>query len=232
MSAGIVHETCPVTLIGGGKVKNSLLRAAIVHAPGVVCADGGARAALRAGLEPLAVIGDFDSIDTKTRAAIAPGILHHIEEQDSTDFEKALRAIEAPLVIGVGFHGGRVDHQLAALHGLLRYPERRVVLLSGQDAVFLLPPEVQLDLVAGTRVSLFPMRAVGVRSEGLRWATEGIGFAPGGRIGTSNAATGPVRLETGAPGMLGIVPVEELARVVEGLLGAGAGWPAISSSGH
>ncbi|MDQ2094842.1 thiamine diphosphokinase [Rhodalgimonas zhirmunskyi] len=227
MLTRIVHENRPVTLIGGGKVKKSLLRAAIVHAPGVVCADGGARAALKAGLEPLAVIGDFDSIDAKTRAAIAPERLHPVEEQDSTDFEKALRAIEAPLVIGVGFHGGRVDHQLAALHGLLRYPERRVVLLSGQDAVFLLPPELRLDLGTGTRVSLFPMLGVGVRSDGLRWATEGIEFVPGGRIGTSNEAMGPVQLRADGPGMLGIVPVAELARVVEALLGAGAGWPAL-----
>lgn len=228
MNGPIVHTDRPVTLVGGGKVKKSLLNAMIVHAPEVVCADGGARIAVEMGLNPAAVIGDFDSIDAETRAAIAAERLFPIEEQDSTDFEKCLRAIDAPLVLGVGFHGGRADHQLAALHGLMRYPERRCVLVSARDTICLCPPDVTLDLAPGTRLSLFPMGEVGVRSEGLRWPTGEIDFRPGHRIGTSNEVTGRVRLRADAPRMLLILPLPCLPPLIDGL--RQPGWPAVPST--
>ena len=41
---------------------------------------------------------------------LAPGVLRPITEQDSTDFEKCLRRISAPEILGFGFLGARVDH--------------------------------------------------------------------------------------------------------------------------
>ena len=214
MSELIVHETDPIVLVGGGKVKKSTLQAAIVHGKTIVAADGAADVVLRYGLVPDAVIGDFDSISTAARKAIPAGRQHRIAEQDSTDFEKCLGLIAAPLVIGVGFSGGRLDHQLAALHGLIRYPEQPCVLLGKRDLVFLAPPEVALDPPVKSRFSLFPMMEVGMRSEGLRWPLDGIGFAPGARIGTSNRVCGPVWLECDRPGMLVILPIAQLDLVV------------------
>ena len=221
MANTIVHDTQPVTLVGGGKVKKSLLDAAIVHAPRMVAADGAADRALALGHIPDAVIGDFDSISAAARAAIPAERLHPIVEQDSDDFEKCLSRIEAPLVIGVGFGGGRLDHQLAALHGLMRYPDRPCILLGRRDLVFLAPPELRLDLPEGTRFSLFPMAEVRARSSGLRWPVEGIGFAPGQRIGTSNIVSGPVQLDCDRPYMLIILPVALVRYPVRALQAAG-----------
>jgi thiamine pyrophosphokinase len=225
----IVHDMRPVTLVGGGKVKKSLLNAAIVYAPKIVAADGAADQALRHDHIPDAVIGDFDSISPAARAAIPAARLHQIAEQDSTDFEKCLSRIDAPLIIGVGFGGGRLDHQLAALHGLLRYPERPCLLLGKRDIVFLAPPKLRIDLPRGTRLSLFPMGKVAAGSDGLRWPLDGIGFAPGARIGTSNRVDGPVRIDTDRPEMLIILPAGQLDRVVRVLSAPGAPrWPARS----
>lgn len=210
----IVHDSRPVTLVGGGKVKKSLLRAAIVHAPELVAADGAARVVLEHGLLPRAVIGDFDSITSATRAALPDDRLHVFDDQDSTDFEKCLEQIAAPLIIGVGFLGGRMDHQLAVLHGLMRFADRPCLLLGKRDLVFLAPPELRLDLPVGSRFSLFPMTDVRARSQGLRWPLDGIGFAPGRRIGTSNEVSGPVRVEVDRPGMIVILPAGRLATVV------------------
>ena len=67
-------------------------------------------------------------------------------------------------------------------------------MLGDEDVMFVSPPEIDLPLDAGTRVSLYPMAPVQVRSTGLCWSTDGLSFAPDGQIGTSNQATGPVTL--------------------------------------
>ncbi len=215
-----------ITLLGAGRVQPGALAAALAHAPELVAADGGANRALALGHRPRAVIGDLDSLGPAARAALAPGTIHHVGEQESTDFEKALSRIEAPLVLGLGFLAPRIDHQLAAFSVLLRYPHRRCVLIGQSDLCFLCPPALRLDLRQGTRVSLFPLAPVGGESEGLAWPIAGIAFAPGGRIGTSNrVAHGPVALRMGAPAMLVLVPRGALDAVVAGL-GAAPPWPA------
>ena len=157
MIQDIVQSQEPITVVGAGALQGGDLAEARDIAPRVVAADGGAKAVLAAGLMPEAVIGDFDSLDAETRAALAPELLHLVTEQNSTDFEKALARIAAPLVIGAGFTGARVDHTLAVLHGLMAYCHRPCVLLAEREVIVHLPPRLELELSAGTNVSLFPM---------------------------------------------------------------------------
>ena len=147
--------------------------------------------------------------------------IHPIPEQETTDLEKCLYSVEAPLFVGLGFLGGRIDHHLAAMNALVKFAAVPVVLVGGEDLCFLCPPELAIDLPAGTRVSLFPMGPVRGRSEGLLWPIDGLAFDPTGRIGTSNAATGGVvRIGFDAPRMLVILPVDLLGPVVDRLRGA------------
>lgn len=190
----------------------------------VVAADGGAGTALAQGLALDSVIGDFDSIPPLVRAAYPADILHHIAEQDSTDFEKCLMRIDAPLILGVGFSGARLDHQLAVCNTLVRWPTRRCMLIGEEDVVFLAPPTLALDLAKGTRVSLFPMGAVEGRSDGLNWPIDGLTLTPDGQIGTSNFATGPIGLSVTAPKLLVILPAEYTGAVAQMLLKNGARW--------
>jgi thiamine pyrophosphokinase len=94
-----------------------------------------------------------------------------------------------------------------------------VVLLGGEDLCFLCPPELELDLAPGTRVSLYPLGpARGLVSEGLRWPVAGLELSPEGRIGTSNLALGgPMRIGFDSPRVLVILP-EALLAPVAGLL--------------
>lgn len=220
MNQVIVQSRAGVTLVGSGRFGAVALARARAMAPGLVAADGGADRLLALDARPDAVIGDLDSISPAARKAFAV-VLHEVPEQESTDFEKALRAIEAPFVLGLGFTGGRLDHGLAVLNALVRHPARRCVILGGGEAIFAAPPELALDLPAGTRLSLFPLAEVTGRSSGLRWPIAGLSFAPGGRIGTSNAVEGPVRLEFDAPGMLVIVPARFVERVIGALVQGG-----------
>jgi thiamine pyrophosphokinase len=220
----IVRSSVPVTLVGGAELRPGDLTTALGLAPTLVAADGGAGALLAAGLMPEAVIGDMDSLPAAAATAFA-GRLHRIAEQETTDFDKALRHIAAPLIIAVGVTGGRFDHELAVMHTLVRRPDQTCIVLGAESLTFVCPPVIDLDLPAGTVFSLFPMGAVGVISDGLQWPTEGLGFAPDRVIGTSNAVTGPVRLLADGPRMLVILPRDTLPEVVRALTAVPATWP-------
>jgi thiamine pyrophosphokinase len=168
-----------------------------------------------AGIAPSLVVGDLDSISAEARTALEDR-LHEVSEQETTDFEKVLRAVEAPLMVGVGFLGGRMDHALAAMSVLVRSP-RCCVLVGPYDVVFAAPARVALRLAPGTRVSLFPMAPVTGRSEGLRWPIAGLHFDPAGRTGTSNEALGDVTLEFDRRGMVVLMPRDTFSAVIEGL---------------
>ncbi|TNC52020.1 thiamine diphosphokinase [Rubellimicrobium rubrum] len=219
----IVHSMTPVTLIGGAGASAEDMTLALSLAPILTVADGGADTALALGLTPQAVIGDMDSLSPQAAAAFA-AVLHPVAEQDTTDFDKALTHIDAPLILALGFSGGRLDHELAALHSLVLRADRPCLLLGSETLAFHCPPDLLLPLAAGTLVSLFPFGAVRVASQGLRWPTDHLDFAPDRRIGTSNQATGEVRLRPAAPGMLVILPRATLPLVAEPLRRAPR-WP-------
>ena len=208
----------PVTLVGGGPVAAERLALALALAPEAVAADSGGDVRLPGGAAFRAVIGDMDSLADPARLAAAGVPLHRLAEQDSTDLEKCLYSVEAPLYLGVGFLDGRLDHTLAALTALTRRPAGRVLLVGAEDVAFLCPPRWEIRLAAGTRVSLWPLGPVAGRSEGLRWPIDGLAFRPDARTGTSNEATGgPVRLQVDAPRMIVILPVAHLGAAVASL---------------
>ena len=230
----IVYDCAPVLLVGGGEVSANSLELLAVFSGKFVAADGGVAHILKASHQPEAVIGDFDSLNPDLLSALPSECLHRISEQDSTDFEKAISRIDAPLILAVGFTGGRLDHELAVLHAMLAFPERVCILIGAEDILFLAPPHIDLDLPAGTRFSVMPLASVIAESEGLRWPLGGHEYAPGFRIGTSNevqsgAGEVAVSLDVDRPNMLVILPNEHLDRVMNSLLRVsprGARWPA------
>jgi thiamine pyrophosphokinase len=228
VTAPLVRVAEAVTLVGGGPVDALHLAAALALAPVAVAADGGGDLPLPEGRRFRAVVGDMDSLADPDRLRAAGVPIYPIPEQETTDLEKCLGSIEAPLFVGLGFLGGRIDHHLAAMNALVKFAAVPVVLVGGEDLCFLCPPEFAVDLSAGTRVSLFPMGPVrGRLSEGLLWPIAGLAFDPTGRIGTSNAATGgPVLIGLDAPRMLVILPAGLLRPVVDRLRGApDVRWP-------
>lgn len=226
----IVQESRPVILIGGASVPKEHFNHAIALSPVVIAADSGADAALKHGIMPRAVIGDFDSISQSARDNIPNTAQFPDPDQNTTDFEKCLAAISAPLILGLGFCGDRLDHQLAACNALARHSWQRCVLLGARDLMFICPPSLYLPLPVDCRVSLFPMGAVEGLSEGLKWPITGLNFAPDGRIATSNAALGPVYLAVTAPKMLVVLPLDMLEIAVNALNETTARWPDPSPS--
>jgi len=218
MSGAIVQSLCGVTLVGGGELTPAFVTDSLTIAPVLVAADGAADALWAMGLQPEAVIGDLDSISPTCRAALPAARLHQVAEQDTTDFDKCLRNIDAPFIIAVGFTGARIDHALACFNALVRHPERKCLIIGPADLCFLAPLSLHLTLPPGTRLSLFPMGPVSGRSTGLRWPIGGLRFAPQRLIGTSNETdAGDVRLNFSNRRMLVILPADCLLAALAAL---------------
>lgn len=220
MNRPIVQSLQGVTLAGGGPFSRRDLAFSLARAPVAVAADGGADRLLAAGVMPEAVIGDFDSVSEAALKAIPRARQHRLAEQMTTDFDKALRSVEAPFVLALGFSGARIDHGLAVFNTLVRWADRRCIVVGPVDIAFAAPVELVIALSAGDAVSLFPLAAVSGRSDGLEWPIDGIGFAPDGITGTSNrAVAGQVWLKFDAPGMLVILPRRRLDAAITALAG-------------
>lgn len=185
----IVNTAAMLTFLGGGSADRADLDAALGVAPILVAADGGANTAFDWGVTPAAVVGDLDSVNTEQARGLGVPLVF-VEDQNSTDLEKCLVATRAQVVLGIGFLGGRLDHELASMNALCRAKDRAVVLLGAEDVVFRMPHELSLTMQARERVSLFPMSDVDAESDGLEWALDGLSFRPNGQNGCSNRATG------------------------------------------
>lgn len=219
MNPPIVQTMRGITLAGGGPFGRRDLDLCLKRAPVPVAADGGADRMLQLGTEPAAVIGDFDSISGTARARIPLEKQYVVPEQSTTDFDKALRAIEGPFVLALGFAGARLDHGLAAMHTLVSHTDRRCILIGPKDVAFAAPRQLELSLAPGEPLSLFPMAPVTGRSEGLEWPIAGLSFSPAGQIGTSNRVVSRrVVLSFDAPGMLVILPRRRLDAAIRSLV--------------
>lgn len=234
MKPPIVQSRQGLTIAGGGPFSTAALKRALARGPDLVAADGGADRLLALGARPKAVIGDMDSISHAARASLGDTI-HEIGEQATTDFDKVLRSVQGPFALALGFAGGRMDHGLAVLHGLVQHGVAEgggwpVLVLGPKDLAFHAPPgrEIVLKMRPGDPLSLFPLDRVQGESQGLEWPIKGLQFSPTGQIGTSNRVTGrEVRLRIDGPGMLVIVP---LARLDAALTALVPGYAAPQSS--
>lgn len=129
----------------------------------LMCADGGAAAALALGLSPQHVIGDFDSLHEADLSELRRrgATLHqHPTHKDETDLELALlmalqlfttestevkhekptatSGVERNEIVVLGALGGRIDHEMANML-LLAMPAlqgARVVLAHGDQQLF------------------------------------------------------------------------------------------------
>jgi len=129
----IVNETAPIALIGGAQLAPEHLNILQTLTDTFVAADSGADHLLENGIIPRRVVGDLDSISAKAR--------------DTTDLEKALNQCRAPVIIGAGFLGGRIDHSFASFSALAKNAAVPLILLSNEECCFRCPDAgAQLDL--------------------------------------------------------------------------------------
>ena len=193
--------------MGGADFSDDLFKEVYDNELPIIAADGGANFLAENNIYPELVMGDLDSVSEQNVQNIEPKKVIRIPDQDSTDLEKVLLNTQSPLTIGIGFLGSQIDHELAALSALAKFPEKKIILIGEHDIIFLVPPNFSLRSYVGMRVSLYPLDEVKVKSDGLKWTTNGLTMKPTGQIGTSNKATGKsIILAPNQPKLLLILP--------------------------
>ena len=209
----------PVILVGAAPVQIGSALEALPKLWPVIAADGGADVLLKIGRRPDLVIGDMDS------AGALPDDLPQLSlaGQDDTDFEKCLARVHAPLIVGLGFLEGRLDHTLAAMHALTALSHDRPVMLFGEtDLLLRLRGDIAFEAEPLDRVSVWPLGVQAFHSStGLKWPLDGLQMALGRLIGTSNlAAGGTVRINAGpGDGYAVIMPREAAQSLIDAALG-------------
>jgi len=191
-----------VILANGTPPTLDLVRHIANSADMLICADGGARAALMAQLRPAWVVGDLDSLDADdldNLVRLGAVIQRYPVRKDETDLELALRhAVKqgATRITILGALGGRVDQLLAnilllALPALREIPTR---ILDEEQEIQLITSQGVIHGRVGDVVSLVPIGgdAIGVETEGLEWALGGSTLVFGPARGISNTMTAPM----------------------------------------
>ena len=220
MVALIVHSSDPVALVGGADLGPQDLKILQSYAPSFVGVDGGADHLLTAGIRPVAVIGDLDSISDGVRLEYSD-LLHHVCEQDTVDFEKAWRLVDAPIVFAVGFSGGRLDHTLAVLNVMGRFGGRRLILIGTEDVTAIVPRDgiVLNGLGTGSRLSLMPLATARVSATGMRWPVDDQVFDTLRFTSPSNEVVGPVVTLSAEGPVLLVLPRRSLDAMVKAMMG-------------
>lgn len=182
------HRT--LLLCNGEPPSRGLLKRLAAMADTFVAADGGANAALRAGLKPDVVIGDLDSILVRTRKALSRSRVIRVRRQDNTDLEKALDYISAhcPGEVAIaGATGGRIDFTLGNLSVFWNYTGALSMTFVGDGwRAFPVGKRKTVGARPGSTVSLVPFgRCSGITLRGLKYTLTNAVMRPG-EIGVSN----------------------------------------------
>ena len=204
-----------MTLVGNGPFSKKDLEFSKSLAPYVVAVDGGANSVFHGSSKPEVVVGDMDSISDKILSSYDSLNRFIFDCQETTDFEKCLGLVRAPLLIGVGFLGGRLDHQLANLSALVKFPSQKCILIGSRDICFLSPEEFCINLPVGTDISLFPMGLTYGSSNGLKYSIDNLHLDPSKKVGTSNEVVSEVKLKFNKRLILIILSKKYLTNVIE-----------------
>ena len=178
------------------------------------------------GRLPDAVVGDMDSLP-KALQERYPSLMHPVSEQDDNDQTKAVRYVldhhpEVSEIHILGATGRRADHTIGNLSLLMEYPRLfaagsspatdprhstdkpwnlpTIDIVSDYGTAFAITDSCELHVGQGRRVSLFsPDNTLVIRSEGLRWPTDGVIFDNWWKATLNRATADVIRLTLSHP---------------------------------
>ncbi|KAL1312648.1 hypothetical protein AAHE18_16G053300 [Arachis hypogaea] len=197
------------------------------HAQVRVCADGGANrvfdempllfplqhpSQVRSRYKPDVIKGDMDSIRKDVLhfyTNLGTKILDASHDQDTTDLHKCvayLRDLTTPntdesalCILVAGALGGRFDHEMGNINVLCRFSSTRIILLSDDCLIQLLPKNHRHEIVIqssveGPHCGLIPigMPSASSTTTGLQWDLNDTEMKFGGLISTSNIVKGDI----------------------------------------
>lgn len=191
LSFGIQRPDAVVTL--NGKL-DQLDVALFAGTCPLVAADGAANSLVEMGIVPDVVIGDMDSVESRLVHKLSKSIeFLHVADQESTDFEKALRYCSGKSwrhVVVLGMHGGDLEHTLNNWSVLMRYGRSiSLIQLEGTRTAIPIYDAVTCPLTIGEVISIIPQHAVTLTTSGLQWNLNKEELHFGSREGARNRVT-------------------------------------------
>ncbi|XP_043718689.1 thiamine pyrophosphokinase 1-like [Telopea speciosissima] len=183
-----------------------------------LCADGGANRLydempelfpqensehVRNRCKPDVIKGDMDSIRTDVQefySNLGTKILDESQDQDTTDLHKCISFIQDFMpdksnlcILVTGALGGRFDHEIGNINVLFRFSNVRIVLISDDCLIYLLPRTHRHEIhilpsVEGPHCGLIPVGVASAKATttGLQWDLNDTEMRFGGLISTSN----------------------------------------------
>lgn len=161
----------------------------------IICADGGANHARRLGITPDIILGDFDSLHVSTRKYFKSVVQEKIDDQESTDLEKALEyCIEHHFSSAdiVGAFGDRIDHTTGSLGCFKKFGKKiDIRFLDSVGETTRILKSLTMKTTKGEKISLIPLeQCTGITTQHLRYPLHADTLELGIREGISNEATG------------------------------------------
>ncbi|MBQ9364525.1 MAG: thiamine diphosphokinase [Schwartzia sp.] len=171
-------------LVLGGRAPSPEWLGEAAKARTLVCVDRGLDAARAAGLRPVRVIGDFDSVSKKNLGWLnkqSIPIDRYPKDKDFTDTQLALMRMRRfspfSFMVLTGSFGGRLDHALSNVYSLIGSGLTGAL---ADEHEFLLPLHGAASAIFHIKkipsvVSLLPLsaRATGVTLLGTKWQING-----------------------------------------------------------
>ena len=180
-----------VTILANGEFPRKeyplwLLRSA----DAVVCCDGAyGRKLKKMGVNPVAVVGDMDSLPSALKKNPEVSLVR-VDEQEFNDLNKAMLWVldnyaQVTDIHILGATGKSEAHALGNLSYLMYWEQEhklsecgiRVEMVSDYNTAFVVADSCELHVGEGRKVSLFSTDpALRIHSEGLRWQTDAVRF--------------------------------------------------------
>ncbi|KAL1216575.1 Thiamine pyrophosphokinase 2 [Cardamine amara subsp. amara] len=194
------------------------------HAKLRLCADGGANrmydelplffpdedaSVIRHRYKPDIIKGDMDSIRPHVLdfyVGLGTKVIDESHDQDTTDLNKCIMYIrDSSLnqessrlqILATGALGGRFDHEAGNINVLYLYPDTRIILLSDDCLIQLLPKTHRHEIhihssLQGPHCGLIPIGtpSANTTTTGLQWDLTNTEMRFGGLISTSNLVKG------------------------------------------
>ncbi|MDP1836791.1 MAG: thiamine diphosphokinase [Chlamydiales bacterium] len=140
----------------------------------IIAVDGGLDHCHKMNIRPFEIVGDLDSVTPKTLDLYRDIPLHQYPfDKNETDLELAIARAKPSSdnhVVVYGAMGLRMDHSVANLYLLARYPGC-LSFESDTEIIFAIDGTCQINTHAGQIISLLPLGepVEGVQTSGLRW---------------------------------------------------------------
>ena len=182
-----------VILADGSFPEHNIPLGYLRNARRIICCDGSVKNLLKAGFEPLAIVGDLDSLDRENAVKYADRLFLD-KTQETNDLTKAVSWCserEFKDIAIVGATGKREDHTIGNISLLAEYAREVNVIMVTDTGVF--TPILKSSTISsfpGQQVSIFSIdNNTEITSSGLKYKLEKMKLNNWWRA-TLNEATG------------------------------------------